>query len=187
MEHYRIMTAPPNVDPRTAIGENLAALRRARGLSAGELARRAGIGKATLSEIEAGKRNATIETLHSLTVALGVPLGAPLADVHDPALAGKSIRADLVTRLEDPLGTTELYRVLLRARGAPHPAASGPGLIKTAIVFRGTLSVTGPGPARRIDSGRTDSWHAEAPETYAVIGNEDVAASLLLRYPRAAT
>ncbi len=60
------MTAAANVHLRTSIGENLAALRRARGLSAGELARRAGVGKATLSEIEAGKRNATIETLHSL-------------------------------------------------------------------------------------------------------------------------
>jgi transcriptional regulator with XRE-family HTH domain len=176
-----------NVDLRTSIGENLAALRRARGLSAGELARRAGVGKATLSEIEAGKRNATIETLHSLTAALGVPLGAPLADVRDPVLAGESIRVELVTRLEDPLGTTELYRVLLRARSAPHAAASGPGLLKTAIVFGGALLVSGPGPARRIDAGRADTWSAEAPETYAVIGDQDVAASLLLRYPREAT
>jgi transcriptional regulator with XRE-family HTH domain len=176
------MATVTNPTLRARIGENLATLRRARGLSAGELARLAGVGKATLSEIEGGKRNPTVETLYALTAALGVPLGAPLADIPNPVLEGQSIRADLVTRLEDPLGTTELYRVLLRARSAPHTGASAPGLMKTAIVFSGALLIAGPGSARRISSGQSDSWSAQAPETYAAIGDKDVAASLLLRY-----
>jgi transcriptional regulator with XRE-family HTH domain len=53
-----------------------AALRREReraGLSLTELARRAGLAKSTLSQLEAGTGNPSVETLWSLGVALGVP------------------------------------------------------------------------------------------------------------------
>src|SRR6201991_2601425 len=53
-----------------------AALRREReraGVSLTELARRAGIAKSTLSQLENGSGNPSVETLWSLGVALGVP------------------------------------------------------------------------------------------------------------------
>ncbi|MFY1686987.1 helix-turn-helix domain-containing protein [Plantactinospora sp. WMMB782] len=53
-----------------------AALRRERertGLSLAELARRAGIAKSTLSQLEAGNGNPSVETVWALGVALGVP------------------------------------------------------------------------------------------------------------------
>lgn len=52
------------------------ALRKERerlGLSLTELARRAGVAKSTLSQLEAGNGNPNVETLWSLAVALGVP------------------------------------------------------------------------------------------------------------------
>ncbi|HYB29525.1 MAG TPA: XRE family transcriptional regulator [Solirubrobacteraceae bacterium] len=164
------------------VGENVAALRRSQGLSAGELARRAGIGKATLSEIESGRRNATLETLHALTRALGTSLGTPLADVTDGAVAGHSVHARLAARHTDPNGVTELYRVRIHAGSTPHDAAHAPGLLKTAIVFRGTLLVVAAGTERRLEAGDTEQWAAEAPETYTALGDRDVEASLLLRY-----
>src|SRR6202048_2539077 len=54
-----------------------AALRRERrrtGLSLTELARRAGIAKSTLSQLENGTGNPSLETLWALGTALGVPL-----------------------------------------------------------------------------------------------------------------
>jgi transcriptional regulator with XRE-family HTH domain len=53
-----------------------AALRRERdrvGLSLSELAKRAGIAKSTLSQLESGAGNPSVETLWALGVALGVP------------------------------------------------------------------------------------------------------------------
>jgi len=53
-----------------------AALRRERerhGVSLTELARRAGIAKSTLSQLEAGSGNPSVETLWALGVALDVP------------------------------------------------------------------------------------------------------------------
>jgi XRE family transcriptional regulator, regulator of sulfur utilization len=180
------MSTTSSATVRATVGGNVKRLRLQRGLSAGELARRAGIGKATLSEIEAGKRNATLDTVHALTLALGVPLGAPLADVSDPGFAGQSVRADLATRLEGPDGITELYRVQLRRRADPHQATHSRGLIKTAIVFRGTLLVSSRSAQRQISLGRSAQWTAEEPETYAAVDDQDVEAALLLRYPGSA-
>ncbi|HUA45549.1 MAG TPA: helix-turn-helix transcriptional regulator [Solirubrobacteraceae bacterium] len=166
------------------VGENVAALRRSRGLSAGELARRAGIGKATLSEIESGRRNTTLETLHALTRALGTSLGTPLVDVTDGVVAGDGVRAHLAARHVDRGGVTELYRVRIHAGSPPHLAAHAPGLLKTAIVFRGALLVAAAGTERRLEAGQSGQWAAEEPETYTALGALDVEASLLLRYSR---
>jgi DNA-binding XRE family transcriptional regulator len=65
------------VTDSTSIAANIAAaLRRERdraGLSLTELARRAGIAKSTLSQLESGVGNPSVETLWSIGVALGVP------------------------------------------------------------------------------------------------------------------
>src|SRR5436305_12635550 len=76
----RSMDALPNgptaTDPsiRDMLAVNLRAARSARGLSLSELARRSGIGKATLSQLEAGTGNPTIETVFSLSRVLEVAI-----------------------------------------------------------------------------------------------------------------
>lgn len=75
-------------DSRAAASPDLirliaASLRRERdraGLSLTELAKRAGIAKSTLSQLEAGAGNPSVETLWALGVALGVPFSR-LVDV----------------------------------------------------------------------------------------------------------
>lgn len=168
---------------KRTVGTNVARLRRGRRLSAGELARRAGIGKATLSRIEAGTHNPTIETLHALTSALDVPLGTPLHDTPVPQLHGASIQAELVAHLEDPDGTTELYRVTIFPHHPPHPAASAPGLTKTVVVFGGTLVVAGADHTRRLGCGDSASWEAGTAEAYSAGDDQTVTAAILLRHP----
>ncbi|MCM2416499.1 helix-turn-helix transcriptional regulator [Streptomyces sp. RKAG290] len=53
------------------LGRRLRALRQEQGLSLSELSRRSRVGKGTLSELESGQRNPTLETLYALTTALG--------------------------------------------------------------------------------------------------------------------
>jgi transcriptional regulator with XRE-family HTH domain len=70
-----------------------ASLRRERaraGLSLTELARRAGIAKSTLSQLESGAGNPSVETLWALAVALGVPFSRL---VDPPRLGVRVIRA----------------------------------------------------------------------------------------------
>ena len=70
-----------------------AAVRRERerlGISLTELARRAGVAKSTLSQLEAGSGNPSVETLWALAVELGVPFSRL---VDPPGEAVQVIRA----------------------------------------------------------------------------------------------
>src|ERR1017187_4312705 len=60
--------------PLEVIAASLRRERRQTGLSLTEVARRAGIAKSTLSQLESGTGNPSLETLWALGLALGVPL-----------------------------------------------------------------------------------------------------------------
>jgi transcriptional regulator with XRE-family HTH domain len=94
-----------------------AALRRERervGVSIAELARRAGVAKSTLSQLEAGTGNPSIETLWSLGVALGVPFSLL---VEPPAPSVRVIRAGEGPRFGADRAD---FVATLLAAGAPH-------------------------------------------------------------------
>lgn len=65
--------------------------REAARLSVSELARRAAVSKATVSQLESGAGNPSVETLWALGDALGIPFAAL---VDQPAAAPTLIRAD---------------------------------------------------------------------------------------------
>ncbi|WP_279101840.1 helix-turn-helix domain-containing protein [Gordonia bronchialis] len=66
------------VNPKALVAASLKRERTRAGLSIGELARRAGIGKSTLSQLESGDGNPSVETLWALSTALGVQFSALL-------------------------------------------------------------------------------------------------------------
>jgi transcriptional regulator with XRE-family HTH domain len=90
------------------LADNLRRLRAERGLIAAALCARSGVARATLSELEAGRGNPRMETLHDLAVALGVEpaelLASPSAssttvvrsdaglDISDARIAGRLVR-----------------------------------------------------------------------------------------------
>ncbi|MGC1215446.1 MAG: XRE family transcriptional regulator [Micromonospora sp.] len=81
------------VEPAPPLATIAAALRREReraGISLTELARRAGIAKSTLSQLESGVGNPSVETLWALGVALGIPFSRL---VEPPVDAVRVIRA----------------------------------------------------------------------------------------------
>ena len=61
--------------PLAVIASSLQRERRRVGLSLAEVARRAGVAKSTLSQLESGTGNPSLETLWALSVALDVPFG----------------------------------------------------------------------------------------------------------------
>lgn len=167
------------------VGRALRALREAAGLSLSELARRSAVGKATLSELEAGRRNPTLDTLYALTTALGVPLSAVLPPPNGAApavISGRSVDAVLVTRFEAATVTTEIYRMAIRPGPAQHSAAHTPGTVEHLVVLAGTAVVGGEGRERTVRSGRSYTWAADGPHTYAAKGPESVDAVLVMTY-----
>src|SRR3954451_15523920 len=114
--------APPASASNVALAANLRRLRIAARTSLSELARATGVGKATLSAIENGRGNPTVETLAALAAALGVPV-VDLLDVPEPAPV-TVVRAGRGERLGD--GVERLGRFadgggeLQRATFGPH-------------------------------------------------------------------
>jgi transcriptional regulator with XRE-family HTH domain len=96
------------------IAKSLVRERLRTGLSLAEIARRAGIAKSTLSQLEAGNGNPSIETLWSLCVALDIPF----ARLLEP----QAVRTQVIRRGEGTKVVAELAHyqatLLATARGA---------------------------------------------------------------------
>src|SRR4030095_11327969 len=71
--------------PLAVIASSLQRERRRAGLSLAEVARRAGVAKSTLSQLESGTGNPSLETLWALSVALDVPF-AQLVEPRRPTV-----------------------------------------------------------------------------------------------------
>ncbi|MEZ0069267.1 transcriptional regulator with XRE-family HTH domain [Streptacidiphilus sp. MAP12-20] len=174
----------------TATGERIRALRAQRGISLSELARRAGIGKATLSGLETGTRNPTAETLYAIAGQLDVPLAmllsAPGGQLGVPDVHGSAVIARLLEVFQDggDGGTsTELYRLEIRPGVLQTSPAHPRGVIEYLTVFSGTAQVGPAGSPLTVRAGEHASWAADTPHTYAALGHEPVHASLLIRHP----
>lgn len=74
------------------ISRNLRRYRTDRGMSLGELARRSGLSKQTVSKVEQGAGNPTVETLSLLGRALGVPARRMLTEWGTPVFVQRRRR-----------------------------------------------------------------------------------------------
>ncbi|MFF4410179.1 helix-turn-helix domain-containing protein [Streptomyces sp. NPDC001404] len=167
------------------VGRRLRELREARGLSLSELARRSKIGKGTLSELEGGRRNPTLETLYALTTVLGVPLSAALHQTSLRAeISGHAVDAVLTERFEEEDAVTDVYRVRFRAGMAQESTAHTPGTTEHIVILGGTARVGPPSSAAVIGPGQHASWAADVPHLYQAEPGGDVDALLFVRHPR---
>ncbi|MFE9816891.1 helix-turn-helix domain-containing protein [Streptomyces sp. NBC_00236] len=170
------------------VGRRLRALRRERDLSLSELSRRSRVGKGTLSELESGTRNPTLETLYALTTALGLPLSAVLSDplpVDGPAPAGVSgsaVTAVLLERYEDGAAVTDVFRISIRAGAVQESEAHVPGTHESLMVLTGTAVVGPPDDTRTAGPGASAHWRADAPHVYGA-PDGDVEGVLFVRSP----
>lgn len=187
---------PPAVPPSPPLATIAAALRRERervGISLTELARRAGLAKSTLSQLEAGSGNPSVETLWALGVALGVPFSRL---VEPPAPAVRVVRAGTAPRLRseqsDFIGTLlaaggnqarrDLY-VLEMEPGAPRLAdAHIPGSVEHVVLAGGRLR-TGPrsGPVE-LGPGDYVGFAGDVPHLYEALA-PGTWATLVMEHP----
>ena len=70
---------------RALLARNLRRLRQERGITQERLSHESGVMQSHLSEIEAGKRNASVDLIGAIALALGVPVAALFADEADQA------------------------------------------------------------------------------------------------------
>lgn len=192
-EHYRSRarrqagTPAPQADGLLdEIGSRVRALREGRGLTLSALARRAKVGKATLSGLEHGTRNATLETCYAIAGVLEVPIAALLGPVgeREPQIAGASVTARLLEVFEDASATTELFHLRIAPGRTQRSPAHGPGVWEVITVFRGTALVGDPDAPSQVLAGSHLRFAADREHLYATATSEAVEASLVIRSPR---
>lgn len=163
----------PASSTAAAVGVQIRRRREQRGMTGAELARRAGLSKATLSQLEAGKGNPTIETLDALAVALRIPLTDLLARDTDPGpvrvpgtdLADGEVGRELLRRISSG-NSLEIWRLRMPPHteldGVPHAT----GTIEHLLVASGRLTA-GPAEApTELCSGDLLAFAGDAPHVY---------------------
>ncbi|MEU2023571.1 helix-turn-helix transcriptional regulator [Streptomyces sp. NPDC016469] len=166
------------------VGRRLRALRHGMDVSLSELSRRSGVGKGTLSELESGRRNPTLETLYALTTALGRPLSAVLSDPSPDGagVSGSAVTAVLIERYEDGEAVTDVFRVTIRAGAVQESEAHVPGTSESLMVLAGTAVVGRPADLSTVGPGASARWRADAPHVYSA-PDGDVQGILFVRCP----
>ncbi|WP_170231440.1 helix-turn-helix domain-containing protein [Pseudonocardia kunmingensis] len=176
---------------RRAVAANLRTIRTARGLTVAALADASGMGKATLSRIEAGQANPTLETLYALADALQVSWGTLVAEppartVHTtaddvPVLAGP-VEARLLTQITGvPLleGLEVRFPAGSRRESGAHPR----GVVEHLFLISGRLRAGPLDAPEDLDSGDVLRFAADVPHVYEALDGEAARAVLLMTYP----
>ncbi|MGF1528369.1 MAG: helix-turn-helix domain-containing protein [Candidatus Competibacterales bacterium] len=168
------------MEPTELIAKAVARERTRAGLSLSALAAKAGLAKSTLSQLEAGRGNPSIETLWAIASALAIPFSY-LFEVVTPertlirAHEGKPVMADATTfsavLLADcpPTSRRDLYRITLGSgamrRAEPHP----PGTVEHALVCSGRVRLGPLECPEELDSGDYYRYPADVPHGYRAL------------------
>ncbi len=153
-----------------AVGARLKQARQDSGRSLSALAAEAGIGKGSLSEIEAGRRNPTLSTVYAVANSLGLPLSTLLPERPGAELHSSGVTARLLNAFSQVDGTiVEVFLLLLepgeRRVSAPH----APGTVEHLYLTEGAARV---GPAQqpdRVDAGTSATWPADVEHSYEAL------------------
>ncbi|MBP2478145.1 transcriptional regulator with XRE-family HTH domain [Crossiella equi] len=140
----------PGGAPLRTIADNLRRERERTGLTLTELAKRAGIAKSTLSQLEGASGNPSVETLWALGVALGVPfsrLVEPQRSAVRVVRAGEgpgvpSEQAAFVGTLLSacpPGARRDIYVISVEPGQPRHAQAHIPGSVEHTVVSTGVL------------------------------------------------
>src|SRR5215468_1413300 len=181
--------------PPGLIGQIAAAIRRERGragLSLTELARRAGIAKSTLSQLESGVGNPSVETLWALGVALGVPFSR-LVDQPRPAVrvirSGEgpvtySERASYAATLLascPPHARRDIYRIEVQPGEPRLSEPHNPGATEHVVLSTGRALVGPVGQPADLGPGDYIWYPGDAPHIFKAL-EPDTTAVLIMEH-----
>jgi transcriptional regulator with XRE-family HTH domain len=174
-------TAPVQAKPpRELIAASLRRERRRTGLSLTEVARRAGIAKSTLSQLESGTGNPSLETLWAICVALDAPFGRLL---DPPRSRVQVIRADegptvaaaqadyQATLLAGcpPGARRDMFRILAEPGHARASEPHMPGVIEHVVISAGRALVGVAGEPVELGPGDYICYPGDVPHVFEAL------------------
>jgi transcriptional regulator with XRE-family HTH domain len=171
-----------------ALARSLKRRRLERAISLSELARRAGVSKATLSSLERGTGNPSVDTVWALAQALNVPFGDLFDGAEDDVIQVHRIAdAQVVTQeggfrgrrllSRQGRGGFELYVLDLEPGAKRNATPHSPGVIEHVIVTEGRVETGPDDDAATLDTGDYLTFAADLPHHYHAL---DGSARMLL-------
>lgn len=174
------MTSAQSLPP---LANNIKKWRVRRGMSLSGLARAASISKSTVSELERGNGNPSLDTLWTLAKTLSIPLGFLFLDEQGaeelnvrrrndaPILArdGEDFIARLLSSWQGH-GEVELSIVSLGDSAERNSRGNAAGVIERAVCMSGTVEVGPVGRSTVLTPGDMVSFAADQPHVYRAIG-----------------
>jgi transcriptional regulator with XRE-family HTH domain len=166
--------------PLELIAASLRRERRRTGLSLTEVARRAGIAKSTLSQLESGTGNPSLETLWAICVALDAPFSRLLDPPRPRVLviradegptvsaAHASYQATLLAACP-PGARRDVYRI---AAEPGHPRSSDPhmpGVVEHVVLSSGRALVGVAGEPVELGPGDYICYPADLPHVFEAL------------------
>jgi transcriptional regulator with XRE-family HTH domain len=158
------------------ISRNCRRFREERDLSMGELGRRTGLSKQTISAIEHGLGNPTVDTLERLAAALDVSTRALLAEMGTETLVLRSTTAVhvdqgslRVRQLDQAFGSgyvTNAVLLLEANRGPSVHSARGRGALRHCYILNGRASIGPAGAPVRVGEGDFVRFPAETEHVF---------------------
>jgi len=156
-------------DLNSTVGRRVRELRQLHGFTLSGLAAAAGIGKGSLSELEAGVRNPTLGTLYSLAGPLEVPISALLGEELGTSIEAGGISHQLIDVHRNDQSVRETFRVEGQPGAVRQSPAHGPGVREHIVVTRGRMRAGLVGAEQEAGTGEVLSWVSDAPHSYQVI------------------
>jgi transcriptional regulator with XRE-family HTH domain len=175
--------AVPTTGPAKAPLELIAAsLRRERartGLSLTEVARQAGIAKSTLSQLESGTGNPSLETLWAICVALDAPfsrlLDPPRPHIQviraDEGPTISAVQADYQATLlaAGPGVRRDIYRILAEPGNARASEPHGPGVLEHVVLSVGRALVGAASDPVELGPGDYICYQGDVPHVFEAL------------------
>jgi transcriptional regulator with XRE-family HTH domain len=165
--------------PQSPLATNLRLWRERRGLSASALAREAGISKSTVSELERGHGNPSLDTLWALAKTLNIPLGSLFAGparrseteirrlIDAPVIArdGAKVVAQLLAGWRTT-GEVEVAVVTLAPHAVRRSRGNAAGVIERAVCMSGLVEVGPEDGSSLLEPGDMLTFRADQPHIY---------------------
>ncbi|MHB8242157.1 MAG: helix-turn-helix domain-containing protein [Solirubrobacteraceae bacterium] len=169
------------------IARNLRRWRMTREMTLSALAEQAGVAKSTVSLIERGQGNPSIDTVWALAAALGVPFASLFHD-EPPTDDVSVVRSDdasviaidqagldtdglvirhMLTRTGGAL--IEIYTLVLDEGAVRHASAHVSGIFEHITVAAGVVEISTESFSETVGQGDLISFRADRPHTYRVI------------------
>lgn len=178
------------------VGKNILNQRKFRGMSLDELAKRSGVSKSMLSQIEQEKTNPTVITVWKIARSLDLSVQELMESGSDSAI--DIIRCDdspiiyskdklCSIRVNSPIHMTdnlELYHMTFKPGGINHSLPHYPNAVEFLTVITGQIGVTSGGHSTVLKKGDSARYRGDREHSIKNLSEKNSEAYLVVWFPK---